>query len=429
MERLRALDRRSRRGLPLAVRLLVPLLTVAVLTGLGFLIVIGQVISAHVTGDYTAEARGIAAIVKAQYEAQGEDRAALNAFVGDLVRFNPSVRHVHVYRLVSGVPSLWAANDPSAHAGRPPDPADVEPLASGKSVQRIVTEDGEPLLETILLVPAGGSNDATIGVYVSLEALDATVADVTRLVVATAAILVLFAAVAGTVIIQRLILGPIGRLDRAALRVASGDLTVRLPQGTEPPARDELARVARGFDHMVRALAEQRAEIERLAVTDGLTGLLNRRSFDEHLALEIDRAIRLRYALTVALVDLDGFKKLNDSQGHLAGDEALRRVAAALKSAVRGSDVLARYGGDEFAVIQPGCDAGVAGDVAARIRDAVARLELPADPATGLLLAASVGAAPLRPGRSTPDIVRAADAALYRAKARGGGVEIAADPG
>lgn len=110
-------------------------------------------------------------------------------------------------------------------------------------------------------------------------------------------------------------------------------------------------------------LAELRArvnELERQAATDELTGLLNRRAFYQRLSGESRRASRYSRSLALVLFDLDGFKALNDAQGHPAGDHALQLLAGAFRSQARAGDVLARLGGDEFAVLAPDTDAAAA---------------------------------------------------------------------
>jgi len=177
-------------------------------------------------------------------------------------------------------------------------------------------------------------------------------------------------------------------------------------------------RVARELD---RALHEQ----ERLAVTDGLTELYNRRFFNEVLRLEGERAMRARGPLSVLVVDLDNFKRINDTHGHEAGDAVLRQVARRLTVAMRPSDVLARYGGEEFVVLLPGADAEVAQEVAERVRRGIAEQPF-ALPRRGqgdtqvLRVTASVGGAAHPAHAARPeDLVGVADRALYAAKAAG----------
>jgi len=167
--------------------------------------------------------------------------------------------------------------------------------------------------------------------------------------------------------------------------------------------------------------AGQLIEQEReTAMRDGLTGLYNRRAFDEHLKQAIGREDRRdggRFALL--LIDIDHFKKLNDTFGHLAGDAALRHTAALLKGHLRSGDQDARFGGEEFAVIMAGADEAGALHLAERIRRGIEKGQLIFDGAR-LSVTVSVGAAVWpRDGASGPELVAAADRALYSAKQGG----------
>ena len=113
-------------------------------------------------------------------------------------------------------------------------------------------------------------------------------------------------------------------------------------------------------------------QVQRLAATDGLTKIANRRTFESTLEREVARATRSAEHLSLVMVDLDYFKALNDTHGHQAGDEVLRNVAAALSCECRDFDTAARYGGEEFVVILPGCNADEAFVIAERLRAAVA---------------------------------------------------------
>jgi diguanylate cyclase (GGDEF)-like protein len=160
-----------------------------------------------------------------------------------------------------------------------------------------------------------------------------------------------------------------------------------------------------------RSLAEQR----RLATVDGPTGALNRRAFTEAAARERRRAARSGAPLSLAYLDLDGLKEVNDRRGHRAGDRMLRDAALAIASAVRLTDVVGRVGGDEFAVLLPGADALDAAAVAQRLRRAVAASCADAS------ITASVGVATFRfPPESVEDMLAAADRLMYRSKAAGG---------
>ena len=156
------------------------------------------------------------------------------------------------------------------------------------------------------------------------------------------------------------------------------------------------------------------ASVQRMADTDGLTGVANRRTFDAALARAVAQAERAGTPVGLLMLDLDHFKALNDAHGHQAGDAVLQTVARTLEDCSRAGDVVARYGGEEFAVVLPGLDAAQTEEAGERLRRAVA-----ASPAAAAVTA-SVGAAALpQHAPDAPALVAAADAAVYAAKASG----------
>lgn len=164
------------------------------------------------------------------------------------------------------------------------------------------------------------------------------------------------------------------------------------------------------------SLSVHRLDLQRIAQTDVLTGLLNRRAFEQILRREMFRAHRSGSVFGVMLIDLDHFKKINDSLGHFAGDEVLRRIGATLQEGIRPSDVLARYGGEEFVVLLRGAGLRESEHVAERVRMAIAELsELPGN----LQLTASIGVAVSHSQESPEEILHRADDALYRSKRDG----------
>ncbi len=170
-------------------------------------------------------------------------------------------------------------------------------------------------------------------------------------------------------------------------------------------------------------LREANRQLEQLSHRDGLTGIANRRRFDEALASEWTRAQRHGEMVALLLLDIDDFKSYNDGYGHLAGDDALRQVARTLSDALgRSEDCVARYGGEEFAVLLPQSSLDDAVGVAAHIARALAQLALPhAYSRVGPHLTVSIGAAALMPqaGLDPLTLVTRADGALYRAKTLG----------
>jgi diguanylate cyclase (GGDEF)-like protein len=168
---------------------------------------------------------------------------------------------------------------------------------------------------------------------------------------------------------------------------------------------------------------EKQAQIalEQLATRDALTGLANRRCFDDTLHGEWARAMRQHQPLSLLMVDVDNFKAYNDANGHLGGDECLKRIATAVASEMRANDLVARYGGEEFAVILPNQSLKGAAIVAERIRCRVERLQLPNRLAPGERVTVSIGAATALASQENhaSELVAIADAALYRAKHMG----------
>ncbi len=162
----------------------------------------------------------------------------------------------------------------------------------------------------------------------------------------------------------------------------------------------------------------QLADLALASRRDPLTGLPNRRAFDEDLAREVARAARTGEPLAVVMLDLDRFKAVNDGYGHAAGDAVLRALAARAQGAVRAGDVVARLGGEELGLLLPGADLARAAEVAERLRAALAAL--PVDAAGhALAVTASLGCAVLAPGEPPEALVARADARLYDAKRDG----------
>jgi len=158
--------------------------------------------------------------------------------------------------------------------------------------------------------------------------------------------------------------------------------------------------------------------VQRQAITDDLTGLVNRRRFIEALEAEVERARRFDSPLAIVLSDLDNFKQVNDEFGHHGGDVVLRAFADMIRSQARDVDVSGRIGGEEFAILLPETDREGAALVAERMRRSLNSVAIAVED-TNLNVAASFGVAELVPGQTGDDLLRSADAALYRAKDEG----------
>lgn len=232
------------------------------------------------------------------------------------------------------------------------------------------------------------------------------------------------------------IVRPIEALSEGARRLASGRFDLEL---VETGRRDELGLLTRSFNEMVRRLQRSQTELEsanrclrdqnqslqasndvleQLSITDGLTKLHNHRFFQDHLTREIKRWMRTGEPLSMILLDIDDFKRLNDRLGHAAGDAVLQRIACTLAESVRDSDLLARYGGEEFAVVASATDLAGAAVLAEKLRAAVAeRPYVLDDTIRPQAVSISAGVAQYKGDRKV--FFQAADQALYRAKAEG----------
>jgi diguanylate cyclase (GGDEF)-like protein len=222
---------------------------------------------------------------------------------------------------------------------------------------------------------------------------------------AVAWILIICSFAAVQVTLRKVVL-PIENLSHAADRISAGDLGARAPVAGD----FEVARLAAAVNHMAD-------ELKAHARTDELTNLPNFRAFRERIDIEIERASRYPEQFGVLILDLDRFKKYNDTYGHLAGNNALQRVARVIREAVRTVDFPARYGGEEFAVIVPQIDVIALAAIAERIR---VNVEAMPAPAGGAPVTVSIGAA-IYPddGAAADALFRAADERLYAAKAAG----------
>lgn len=259
-----------------------------------------------------------------------------------------------------------------------------------------------------------------------------------------ASVVALFVAAFACLFVAAFVTQRLRFVEDAAREIADGELAVRVqPSGFREFNRlavsfnrmaaklsDAFVRLERGqadLEHLVQertaALRVANDELERLAREDGLTGLANRRHFDQHLREEWLRARRAHETLGVILCDVDHFKAYNDRYGHGPGDEALQQVAGALaRNCRRAGDLAARYGGEEFALVLPGVDLEGAMQIAESIREQIRELGITHEATALGCLTMSFGVACQSPEASyaTPDqIMKSADRALYDAKAAG----------
>ena len=292
-------------------------------------------------------------------------------------------------------------------------------------------EFGPDLLR--VAVPAvAGVRWGTVTASYSLDRMLAEVDDQRRrwLVASGLVAAAVMALVSG--ILTGMVVRPLRMLRAAAGRMGEGQLDARVP----PLGKSELGDLGVTFNQMAAALQAERQNLEstvsertaelqaanerllRLAVRDGLTGLYNHRRFQEALVEEIARCTRSDSKMSLLMIDVDHFKRLNDTMGHPAGDDVLRAIADHLTSALRTIDLCARYGGEEFAVILPGANPAEARVVAERIRATIESTmnDVPGRPSVTI----SVGLASWPGDGATGEaLLGSADRALYAAKGAG----------
>jgi diguanylate cyclase (GGDEF)-like protein len=253
-------------------------------------------------------------------------------------------------------------------------------------------------------------------------------------------------AIALALILARSISAPLERVVHSMRESAAGDYANR----TTPEGHDELTVLARQFNEMAskvdrdherleervtertRDLAEANGKLAAQTLTDGLTGVANRRRFNAVLAQELQRAARAKAPLALLMLDVDFFKDYNDFYGHQQGDACLRRIGGLLQShARRASDLAARYGGEEFAMIAADTDADSALALAEAIRASFEALRLPHQRSPLGCLTASIAVVSIMPDdASSPErLLRMADQAMYRAKQQGRNQVVAAGAG
>lgn len=227
---------------------------------------------------------------------------------------------------------------------------------------------------------------------------------------------VLVAMIGAVLVFLSAMLKPLVEAARAMRDMADGKRELaQLPV----QRNDEVGNLVLGFNHLVAKLNEKEAalhnavkRLDQLASTDALTGAWNRRQFDEVVDTELDRSMRYRHPISLMLLDLDLFKTINDNHGHAEGDRVLQQVADCIRGALRKSDSLFRWGGEEFMILMPDTGLSNAAVLAERVRESIASHSI-----EGLgSVTASIGVAEFVASESRDQWVTRADAAMYRAK-------------
>jgi len=224
-------------------------------------------------------------------------------------------------------------------------------------------------------------------------------------------------------LISRYITRSIAKLIYGVRQVANRNFTFKV----DIQSRNEIGELADTFNQMVdqlnvhrKHIEQQQNKLEILARTDALTGLNNHRHFMEELTSEANRAVHSDAPLSVMILDLDEFKRINDTYGHLVGDQVLLATADIIKSHLHSSDIIARYGGDEFCVALTNTSVSKARAVASKIREEIADKVFSADGAKKFQITCSIGLTQFHKDMaSTLEVLKLADQALYRAKKAG----------
>lgn len=232
-------------------------------------------------------------------------------------------------------------------------------------------------------------------------------------------------AVVSGILLARSVLRPMRDLEAGTARFAAGELGFRL----HPRSKDEISQLKLSFNAMAAALEENQRALRDLSVRDQLTGLFNHREFYHLLGVELARGQRYGHQVSLLMLDIDFFKRVNDTFGHLSGDQVLRRLPELIRGQLRINDLPCRYGGEEFGLILPetGSEQGL--EVAERIRSVVAREPIELPDGGSLRITVSIGIATY-PGVAQDEerLVSAADLALYQAKRTGRNRVCVAEP-
>ncbi|HZF45859.1 MAG TPA: sensor domain-containing diguanylate cyclase, partial [Sphingomonadaceae bacterium] len=229
-----------------------------------------------------------------------------------------------------------------------------------------------------------------------------------------AGIFSLLAMAVGVLIVGRILSASVDRLVKGAVRFAAGDRQHRIEISLPP----ELHRVAEEFNDMIGRIHESEEALSRLAHHDALTGLGNRRAFDEAFREVQDRKRRHGEQAALLAIDIDHFKRINDQYGHGAGDQVLRSIAGTMPRHVRPMDKVFRIGGEEFVAILPGASSDQAREIANRLREAIASAPIPIEEGA-IDVSVSIGVATTAEAREQGELMELADRALYEAKTAG----------
>lgn len=345
-----------------------------------------------------------------------------------LRKINP--RMVHIYTLVKTdkpgvlkfIVDAGGASTPVAHVGCPLDARQYpEMLAAFKNptVDDKVRTDkwGSWISAYAPILDANGRAVAIMGIDMEAQYI-LREQDALGVAASIAFSISIGLAIILSVVFASRISRPVGQLTAATRHIANGNLdyTIAIDSG------DEIGELAKSFNQMVSSLKESQSRLLKRANTDGLTGLYNHRYFQERLNQELKRAIRYGRPLALIMIDVDGFKTINDTMGHPAGDTILQKIAQTISENIREIDIATRYGGDEFAVILPETDLKEAMQTAERIRTMMDNgnpdaSDIPSQVPVVPRVTVSIGVAVCpRHAKQRDSLLAAADIAMYHAK-------------
>lgn len=321
------------------------------------------------------------------------------------------------------------------------DPFTMAASGNAGSVNQLTGSDDGPLLEIAVPLIAG-LRWGTLRAGFTLTKMERALARRQTRGILTGIGVSLGAAALAYLLLSLLVVRPVLRMRDMARRFGSGSLDVRV----DLHQKDEMGHLAQqlnamasqiqGYTGGLEKLVDERTaelaetndklvaankQLRRLARTDELTGLYNRRHFMEQLQFEIRRGQRTEHQFTVIMLDVDHFKHFNDTNGHTAGDELLQRLAALLEINLRGTDVVARYGGEEFIILLLDTGPKEGYGTAVKLQQVVAAQPLPLEESQpGGVLTVSVGVAFYpQNSRDSRELIELADQALYQSKAKG----------
>jgi diguanylate cyclase (GGDEF)-like protein len=288
--------------------------------------------------------------------------------------------------------------------------------SGGDKTGTVAFDDGEEHWENILIFAKEDrdtnfkDNEWTLAISLPRYVALAPILELRNRLILFIVAIVLLALAAGFVL-SRTITKPIVRLSNAVTEVAKGSLDVNV----QITSKDEIGQLTGVFNKMVKELKKLHEALRISAAVDALTGAYNRNKIEQLLEGEIERAARYKSTMSLILFDLDHFKTVNDTYGHLSGDYVLKAVIRIIQEHIRKTDSLGRWGGEEFMLLAPETDAEQAAELAEKIRQHV---KLFAYKNVGTITI-SGGLAEFKTGDTVDSLIKRADEALYKAKRNG----------